>query len=108
MFEAMMGRLRHSIVQQLSIIEINIDEQTYKKMIEQQRAKAEEQARLTRNDPALDDDSSSAQPASGNNTVQFRKRFDQNDSSTWDGNVPRNAPCPCASGKKFKYCHGKI
>lgn len=21
--------------------------------------------------------------------------------------VPRNAPCPCASGKKFKECHGK-
>ena len=22
--------------------------------------------------------------------------------------VSRNAPCPCGSGKKFKYCHGKI
>ena len=22
--------------------------------------------------------------------------------------VPRNAPCPCGSGKKFKHCHGKI
>ena len=21
--------------------------------------------------------------------------------------VPRNAPCPCGSGKKFKECHGK-
>jgi preprotein translocase subunit SecA len=20
--------------------------------------------------------------------------------------VPRNAPCPCGSGKKFKHCHG--
>jgi preprotein translocase subunit SecA len=24
------------------------------------------------------------------------------------GKVPRNAPCPCGSGKKFKYCHGRI
>jgi len=24
------------------------------------------------------------------------------------GRVPRNAPCPCGSGKKFKHCHGKI
>ena len=24
---------------------------------------------------------------------------------TW-GRVPRNAPCPCGSGKKFKRCHG--
>ena len=22
--------------------------------------------------------------------------------------VPRNAPCPCGSGKKFKHCHGQI
>ncbi|CAN5498401.1 hypothetical protein BH18ACT16_BH18ACT16_12770 [soil metagenome] len=21
--------------------------------------------------------------------------------------VPRNAPCPCGSGKKFKQCHGR-
>jgi preprotein translocase subunit SecA len=22
--------------------------------------------------------------------------------------TPRNAPCPCGSGKKYKYCHGKV
>ena len=26
---------------------------------------------------------------------------------TW-GPTPRNAPCPCGSGKKYKYCHGKV
>jgi preprotein translocase subunit SecA len=26
---------------------------------------------------------------------------------TW-GATPRNAPCPCGSGKKYKYCHGKV
>jgi preprotein translocase subunit SecA len=24
------------------------------------------------------------------------------------GKIPRNSPCPCGSGRKFKYCHGKI
>ena len=24
------------------------------------------------------------------------------------GKVPRNSPCPCGSGKKYKQCHGKI
>ncbi|MGK2929497.1 MAG: SEC-C metal-binding domain-containing protein [Acidimicrobiales bacterium] len=24
----------------------------------------------------------------------------------WD-KTPRNAPCPCGSGKKFKLCHGR-
>lgn len=32
---------------------------------------------------------------------------DPNDPSTW-GSVPRNAPCPCGSGKKFKHCHGDM
>ncbi len=26
---------------------------------------------------------------------------------TW-GNTPRNAPCPCGSGKKYKHCHGSV
>ncbi len=25
-----------------------------------------------------------------------------------NGRIPRNAPCPCTSGKKFKHCHGKL
>jgi preprotein translocase subunit SecA len=25
-----------------------------------------------------------------------------------DSKVPRNAPCPCGSGRKYKHCHGKL
>ncbi len=32
---------------------------------------------------------------------------DVNRPETW-GVVPRNAPCPCGSGQKYKHCHGKI
>ena len=31
---------------------------------------------------------------------------DASDPATWN-NSPRNAPCPCGSGKKFKHCHGR-
>ena len=31
---------------------------------------------------------------------------DPNDPSTW-GKTPRNAPCPCGSGRKYKHCHGR-
>ncbi|MCK5519153.1 MAG: SEC-C domain-containing protein, partial [Alphaproteobacteria bacterium] len=31
--------------------------------------------------------------------------FDSNNPETW-GKTPRNAACPCGSGKKYKYCHG--
>jgi preprotein translocase subunit SecA len=33
--------------------------------------------------------------------------IDPNDPQTW-ANAPRNAPCPCGSGKKFKHCHGRV
>ncbi len=38
---------------------------------------------------------------------QSLEEFDPADTQTW-GRVPRNAPCPCESGKKFKHCHGRL
>ncbi len=35
-----------------------------------------------------------------------RAAVDPSDSATWR-NTPRNAPCPCGSGKKYKHCHGR-
>jgi preprotein translocase subunit SecA len=32
---------------------------------------------------------------------------DPHDESTWAG-TPRNALCPCGSGKKYKHCHGRL
>jgi preprotein translocase subunit SecA len=32
---------------------------------------------------------------------------DPQDPATWR-NTPRNALCPCGSGKKFKHCHGRL
>ncbi|MGK6321511.1 preprotein translocase subunit SecA [Sphingomonas sp. DT-51] len=28
------------------------------------------------------------------------------DPAGWEGQVSRNAPCPCGSGRKYKHCHG--
>ena len=28
------------------------------------------------------------------------------DPAQWAGQVSRNAPCPCGSGRKYKHCHG--
>ncbi|MGE3293528.1 MAG: SEC-C metal-binding domain-containing protein, partial [Geminicoccaceae bacterium] len=57
--------------------------------------------------PALPSSGSSrvpaAAPAGGVDVLEI----DRSDPSTW-GKVPRNAPCPCGSGKKFKQCHGRI
>jgi preprotein translocase subunit SecA len=32
---------------------------------------------------------------------------DPNDETTWAA-TPRNALCPCGSGKKYKHCHGRL
>jgi preprotein translocase subunit SecA len=32
-------------------------------------------------------------------------KFDAGDPASWI-HTPRNAPCPCGSGKKYKHCHG--
>src|SRR5207248_9016288 len=32
---------------------------------------------------------------------------DPRDPATWAA-TPRNAPCPCGSGKKYKHCHGRV
>jgi preprotein translocase subunit SecA len=59
----------------------------------------------TRTDPAL----GGGQPAGDGMPVQSRagaQTLDPNNPATW-GKVPRNAACPCGSGKKYKHCHGK-
>jgi preprotein translocase subunit SecA len=30
------------------------------------------------------------------------------DPASWEGQVSRNAPCPCGSGQKYKHCHGAL
>jgi preprotein translocase subunit SecA len=47
-------------------------------------------------------------PAAGMEWYEPTQRWvDPNDSRSW-GKVPRNALCPCGSGRKHKHCHGKV
>jgi preprotein translocase subunit SecA len=39
--------------------------------------------------------------------LQVATAIDPADPATWR-DTPRNAPCPCGSGKKYKHCHGRI
>ena len=45
--------------------------------------------------------------ASAGDALGDVSEIDPDDPATW-GKVPRNAPCPCGSGKKYKHCHGRI
>ena len=55
---------------------------------------------------ANESDLASARAADTSTKPYVAPNFNAEDPSTW-GRTPRNAPCPCGSGKKFKHCHGQ-
>lgn len=105
MFEKMLDQLRETTTQTLSLVELNVDQDGFAQLMMPGMMPEAQEMHETRQDPAL-------REAAGQETgqvTQFPKRntFDQNDPSTW-GKTPRNAPCPCGSGKKYKHCHGAV
>jgi preprotein translocase subunit SecA len=108
LFEGMLGRIKHDIVQMIARVRIR-NEDEVEAMERQQRAQAEAQARAMQFQHAeaagfavgelpVDPD---AGPAGQAPLPQLPVHRDA-------PKVGRNDPCPCGSGKKYKQCHGKI
>jgi hypothetical protein len=67
----------------------------------------------------FDDDSDYQQVFDGEDSIYDEDGFDGYDYEDYEedmvpvvpkdpyANTPRNAPCPCGSGKKYKRCHGR-
>mgnify|MGYP001380432623 FL=1 len=91
LFDEMLESVRHTITGALSNLEIQLD----KEEMRSQQNSAEDYATREVNEG----------PKRLLNTA--RQELDPNDPSTW-GKVPRNAPCPCGSGRKYKHCCGKL
>jgi len=102
MFEQMLGNVREMVTNVLARIELQVEGQADKMFHPGQPQMAEEPLGAGYSAAGMDD----IAPVT---TVRNRQDspLDANDPSTW-GKVPRNAPCPCGSGRKFKHCHGKI
>ena len=111
-----MANLRQVVTSVLSHLEIRMQApEELEARMAAERAQAE--MHETRMDPALASDRAvdADEPAFGatgtDGGVALARRtavaVDPNDQSTW-GKVPRNAACPCGSGKKFKQCHGRL
>ena len=106
LFEAMLQSLRETATQTLSLVEIQIDPRAMAALHHHE----EPEMRETRSDPALAGTGElreSQQRRRGVQNLPKRNKFDENDPETWR-KTPRNAPCPCGSGKKYKQCHGKV
>ena len=134
MFEGMLDNLRETVTSVMCHLELSVDAEELAAM---EQAQAEMDIQETRMDPAFangemamagefdvhpaaemqrqsatttvltaDTDPADAPPGWELNAALGRW-VDPNDPDTW-GKVPRNAACPCGSGKKYKHCHGRV
>lgn len=91
LFDEMLESVRHTITGALSNLEIQLDNE---EISGQQNSADDYQAREVSQGPKRF-------------LTTASQEIDPDDPSTW-GKVPRNAPCPCGSGRKYKHCHGKL
>ncbi|MEJ2120954.1 MAG: preprotein translocase subunit SecA [Alphaproteobacteria bacterium] len=116
LFSEMLARLREQVTGVMSHLEIQADDEA-----DFQPMHGPMQMHETRVDPALEMAGMSGDlmldeypPEEGElpirqmpvRTAAAAAVIDPQDPGTW-GKVPRNAPCPCGSGNKYKHCHGK-
>jgi preprotein translocase subunit SecA len=102
MFEEMLNRLRESITGVLSHLDIRVGDpensiplranQEMQQNIEGDMQPGTAPSLQPRLDPVL--------------KRAAEVKIDPDDPGTW-GKIPRNAPCPCGAGKKYKHCHGQ-
>ena len=120
LFETMLNSLRLDVTQKLSQvrpISKEEQEQLVAQFMAQQQASAAaaavREAAAAVAAPALALADAEAAMGAGATPVAVADRvplvagFDEADPATW-GAPARNAPCPCGSGEKFKYCHGRM
>ncbi len=126
LFETLLNDLRRDVIRTLMHIELQPERNNAEEMLRQLAAKRQlDQSRLqeTHIDASTgENDAGHGGPdaprrafgnygkSAGVATMQARQAaatVNPQDPSTW-GRVPRNAPCPCGSGKKYKHCHGTV
>jgi len=114
MFETMLVQLRENVTQMLCHMEIQFESPDDPAL--QTLPPLHLNTYETRLDPALmgaDADYADADiygdapPTTGTRRHASGENMDPNNPATW-GKVSRNTPCPCGSGKKYKFCHGQL
>ena len=109
LFNQMLSHLRHTVTQVLSHVEMRVGAP---EDVAAARPTRPQDMRESRQDPALVPPRPTQAPArpqlaTVRNAPPPGVEIDPTDPATW-GKVPRNAPCPCGSGKKYKHCHGAV
>ncbi|MEO1311566.1 MAG: preprotein translocase subunit SecA, partial [Pseudomonadota bacterium] len=107
LFEALLDGLRRDVVRALARVRIQrMDDLPPPPPQPETLTETHSDPRTGENEMTRQQD----RPSLGDNSARGRaiaRSIDPKDPSTW-GHVPRNAPCPCGSGKKYKACHGAL
>ena len=107
LFEEMLGRLRERTTEVLSNVELKTAaQQTEDDLFPERRPQALKAPPM---DPAFAEHGGEPETTAPRAGPQRRAgaAIDPKDPTSW-GKVPRNAGCPCGSGKKYKHCHGAL
>ena len=95
MFSAMLERIRHDVVSMLARVQLQNEAEV--EALERPR----ESPRMEFVHPSAD--GGAAAPEENGEVAVPSKPVTRDQPK-----VGRNEPCPCGSGKKYKYCHGKL
>jgi preprotein translocase subunit SecA len=105
LFEDMLTNLRQTVTQVLSHLEVRMQPQ---QVAQAEEGAGEEQLAATGTDGRPVQPARAARPVTaGGAAAATGARAAPPPPADW-GKVPRNAPCPCGSGKKYKHCHGRL
>jgi preprotein translocase subunit SecA len=111
LFEAMLTNLRQTVTQVLCHLEVRMQPQqaeTAEGVEEPLAATGTDDARPSRvATRATTRPRVAASGGGGGGGSAPSSIPDSSQAASW-GKIPRNAPCPCGSGKKYKHCHGRL
>jgi len=105
LFNAMLAELKERVTGMLARVELAPERPMQPPpMMQMVESHAEPQSALS-SELALAEPA--APPRMVTATPNRTQAVDPNDQATWAA-TPRNALCPCGSGKKYKHCHGRL
>jgi preprotein translocase subunit SecA len=109
LFQGMLVSLRQHVTSVLSHIELRVPQPAFAEAgAEREEVMAEEpRATGTTGRPHPGRGRAAARGNSGNGADFDEAPRTAPPRAPWSG-TPRNAPCPCGSGRKFKHCHGRV
>jgi preprotein translocase subunit SecA len=109
LFQALLGGIKTEVVQDLARVHLPTAEELAE--LEAQQQRDAESMKLSFQHSEMDGltgEMHQDPELAALNQAEEQRALQQQQANNPYGNVSRNAPCPCGSGKKFKQCHGRL